>query len=142
MYRGGERVDWLKCLRDGEKSASGFEEWHAVRLENTGITYYGEDAHTRHTASLGADKVSGCVYLQNVAMLPQHTTWMKALREGDELRVQMWLGNNNGYLKESAMAHDYAWLDIRRPRTDDLTRYYLDGVVCPANNTCRMLRAV
>ncbi|WP_063729022.1 hypothetical protein [Streptomyces sp. RTd22] len=142
ISRGGERMNWLKCIRDGSKTSSGFEDFHVVRLESTSITYYGEDAHTKHSASLGDEKVVGSVYISSPGMLPQHETWMRALREGDELRVQMWLGNNNGYLKESGMAHDYAWLDIRRPKTDARTRYWLGNVICPATSTCRMLRAL
>lgn len=139
---GGERLNWLKCIVDALHSPTGYEQMHVVHLEPTGIQCYGEDAHTKHVQELGDEKVAGSAYVGD-PHLDQHRTWIKTLREGDELQVEMWLGNNNQYIRDAGLAHDYSWLSIRRPKTDAHTKYWLGNVICPAlTYSVRMLRAI
>ena len=144
----GERGPWLKAIRDGERSSTGFEEQHWVRLAEARVANYeegmGESRPDFPNKGRATDQLIGSVVLLSVSVRPEIATWTKILREGDALVVEFLVGNNNETLRKAGLSHDEAWLGVYRDKADrkmaQVGRYFLDDTIAPVWSSARMVR--
>lgn len=136
----------MKAIKDGYGSSTGFDQEHWVRLEGTSIRNHeggmGGSGSDYPSKGYEAEDLVSSVVLQSVSVRFEVKTWLKVLREGDDLVVEFLVGNNNEVLDKAGLSKDEAWLTIRRasPAPHAVGKYFLDDSTVPVYSSARMVR--
>lgn len=144
----GERGSWVKAIQDADKSSTGYEQEHWFPLQTSIHNYeggMGQEVGDYPTKGMQAEDIVASVVLLSVKVRFEIKTWLKVLRDGDEMAVTFLAGNNSEVLNKIGLSKDEAWLTIgrRSPVTGDqhaLGKYFLDDVTVPVYSTARMVR--
>jgi hypothetical protein len=146
----GERGHWLKAIHEGRESSTGFRQEHWISLTDTHLSVYeggmGEPRGDYPTKGRAAEDLYGVVVLQSVKVRMEVHTWVKNLREGDDLVLEFFVGNNSDVLRKAGLSHDLAWLTVHRKNAAGhnmaVGKYFLDDLIVDVWSPVRMVRPV
>jgi hypothetical protein len=146
----GESGDWLKAVQDARNSSTGYDQDHWVQLADSRIIRYeggmGNGAADYPTKDLPAERIGASVVLLNPKTSMEVQTWLKVLREGDELSVEFLAGNNNDVMRKAGLSMDEAYLFVHRPRTAThsvpVGKFHLESRVTEVWSSARMVHPV
>jgi len=144
------RGAWLKASLDARNSSTGFDQEHWIRLADSRVIRYeggmGDKVADYPTKDLPAERIGASVVLLHPKTSMQVQTWLKVLREGDELSVEYLAGNNNEVSGEAGVSRDDAWLFVHRPRSASHTaaigKFHLETVVTRVWSSARMVHPI
>lgn len=146
----GDSGAWIKATQDARNSSTGYDQDHWVRLADSRIIRYeggmGEATADYPTKNLPPERIGASVVLLGPKFSLEVQTWLKLLRDGDELSVEFLAGNNNDVMREAGLSRDDAWLFVHRPRSGSHTvavgKYHLQTVVTRVWSPARMVHPV